>query len=92
MQHSRTHIAGEAFEVGTGGVRAYIEGVLVQVWRALRLWHRTRITIRALDGLSDRTLHDIGFDRSEIPSVAREHAEKCSSDRIRRGSGPTCRA
>lgn len=42
---------------------------------AARQWHKAqrrmllRATARSLHGLSDRTLHDIGIDRSEIDTL-----------------------
>lgn len=52
--------------------------------RALAAWRRQRdehATYRALSGLDQRTLHDIGLDRSEARSAAAELAG--SSDRTR---------
>jgi uncharacterized protein YjiS (DUF1127 family) len=34
-------------------------------WQRYRVWRHRRATARALEGLSDRTLKDIGLDRSE---------------------------
>lgn len=45
-------------------LRAALSRLMLRVQRAQRL----RATTRALQGLSDRTLKDIGIDRSEIPS------------------------
>ncbi|MDX2157170.1 MAG: DUF1127 domain-containing protein [Hyphomicrobiaceae bacterium] len=50
-------------------------------WHRYRHWQRRRATIRVLHGLSDRTLNDIGLDRSEIESVAWRGSE----DRMPRG-------
>ena len=47
------------------------------------VWLRRRATEKALHELSDRTLHDIGIDRSEIASIARD----ARRDRRLRGSG-----
>jgi uncharacterized protein YjiS (DUF1127 family) len=44
---------------------------LARWWQVLLQKQRERRTMRALDALSDRTLKDIGIDRSEIESVAR---------------------
>ena len=40
-------------------------------WLAYRRNRRLRATIHTLHGLDDRTLGDIGLDRSEIESVVR---------------------
>ena len=48
---------------------------LVQRTRArYRVYRAARETYRALRSLDDRTLHDLGYDRSEIQSVAVEVA------------------
>ena len=51
-------------------------------WDGLRAWwarwderRRHRATVRILSALDDRTLHDIGIDRSEIGSIARPRDE-----------------
>ncbi|MCB1518946.1 MAG: DUF1127 domain-containing protein [Hyphomicrobiaceae bacterium] len=41
-------------------------------WRLSQAWRLRRETMRTLERLSDRTLKDIGIDRSQIESVARE--------------------
>ncbi|HEX4894402.1 MAG TPA: DUF1127 domain-containing protein [Hyphomicrobiaceae bacterium] len=43
-------------------------------WQRYTVWRHRRATARALEGLSDRTLKDIGLDRSEIESVSRDAA------------------
>lgn len=43
-------------------------------WRAWLVWWRTRQTVRALQGLSDRSLKDIGLTRGQIESVSLERA------------------
>jgi uncharacterized protein YjiS (DUF1127 family) len=42
---------------------------IASCWQRLAERRRNRLTIRMLEGLSDRMLHDIGIDRSEITSV-----------------------
>lgn len=46
--------------------------VMKLVWDTVRRWRARRSTINALSALSDRTLRDIGIDRSEIIKVADE--------------------
>ena len=47
-----------------------------QITDVLRTWHHARSTARALDGLSDRSLDDIGVKRAEIPGVAQRLAKR----------------
>jgi len=44
----------------------------------------------ALHQLDDRTLHDIGLDRTEIPSVAAELAGEAERSRVRVFSNTRC--
>jgi len=58
--------------VSTALARAW---TLIQRTRArYRVYRAARETYRALRSLDDRTLHDLGYDRSEIASVAVEVA------------------
>jgi uncharacterized protein YjiS (DUF1127 family) len=47
------------------------------VLRNWRLQRRVRLTAQALAHLDDRTLHDIGFDRSDIAAVSAELHRQC---------------
>jgi len=38
----------------------------------VRVYFRVKATVRTLDGLSDTVLADIGIERAQIPSIARE--------------------
>jgi len=54
-------------------------------WRQARLQRRTAAATRAmLQHLDDRTLHDLGFHRSEIGSVSAELAGLARVDRRQR--------
>ena len=64
----RAHMLGDAIvaacrAVGRGAQRA---------WAAWRQWRAAREVYASLSDLDDRTLHDLGIDRSELTSVARE--------------------
>ena len=39
------------------------------LWASVRLRYRERLTRKILEALNDRTLHDIGIERSEITSI-----------------------
>ena len=60
-----------------------VRALALDAWRALcaglhalrerqRRWRDARAVYDALRQLDDRALHDLGFDRSELSSVARE--------------------
>ncbi len=57
-----------------------VSGAVRRGWTEAVRWHRARRTVAALTACSDRTLQDIGIDRSEIVSVA-----YFGGDRHRRG-------
>ena len=60
-------------------------------WVAHRQQSRYRSTVRALNGLDDRTLHDIGLDRSEITSyAARGSEDRHPADRFMPRYIPMC--
>ena len=44
-------------------------GLLERVWEWFRARHNEKQTVRLLGALDDRTLKDIGMDRSEIGSI-----------------------
>lgn len=46
-------------------------GAIAAGWRAGAQWRRRRRAIRELSAFDDRTLHDIGLDRSGIEAAVR---------------------
>lgn len=60
---------------GSQVIRQRAANLVSKWWQALRRWQRIRSTMRELGALEDRTLRDIGIDRSEIESVARTAAK-----------------
>lgn len=49
---------------------AMLVALITAGWRRLLRRRRQRATARTLQGLSDRTLRDVGLNRSEIEAVA----------------------
>ena len=47
-----------------------VAGAARRVWTEAVRWHQARRTVAELTACSDRTLQDIGIDRSEITSIA----------------------
>jgi uncharacterized protein YjiS (DUF1127 family) len=91
MQHFQAHIAGACLLTHPVTITGRIRAVVMRRWSALGQWYRYRLTVRALEGLSDRTLRDIGIDRSEISSVAHAHRCRQGRDRILRNGTCRCR-
>lgn len=48
--------------------------ILARWWSDMRQRSRDRLTRRILESLDDRTLRDIGIDRTEIASIANTRA------------------
>jgi uncharacterized protein YjiS (DUF1127 family) len=46
----------------------------MNITRSFNEWRRFRVTRDALNRLSSRELEDIGFNRGDIPAVARKSA------------------
>ena len=70
MPMIRAGAVGTAVVATTLNELRFVVGLAVaHAWQALRQRHRDRITRRVLESLDDRTLRDIGIDRSEISSV-----------------------
>ncbi|MGE0765682.1 MAG: DUF1127 domain-containing protein [Hyphomicrobiaceae bacterium] len=62
-----------AAQPGAGPLGAITGGVAL-LWAGLLARRRANLTRKILEGLDDRTLHDIGIDRSEIGSVVTTRA------------------
>ena len=87
---------------GAKGIARSARAAAAVGWRAARgavraivAWQRMRRSVAALDRLDDHMLRDIGIDRSEIQSLARERlapAPGLADERLPaapRGSAPT---
>jgi uncharacterized protein YjiS (DUF1127 family) len=77
----------EAAHAGFGEILAAMAEALASQLRLISAaWQRARearATRQALEGLDARMLRDIGFDRSEAPSIAAELAGSAPLTRIR---------
>jgi uncharacterized protein YjiS (DUF1127 family) len=51
-----------------------VASTLSLLWVKVRRRYRQRLTRKALEALDDRTLHDIGIERSEITSIVTTRA------------------
>ncbi|MBN9260123.1 MAG: DUF1127 domain-containing protein [Hyphomicrobium sp.] len=75
MQVVLTQALSRAEEQARPGLWARVVGWGHDRWEAHRQQRRYRNTVRALSVLDDRTLHDIGLERSEITSYATRGGE-----------------
>jgi uncharacterized protein YjiS (DUF1127 family) len=67
-------------------VGSIVEAAIASARRAYaryRQWRRAAAVYNALRNLDDHTLRDLGFDRSEIRSLAAEFAGEAESTRLR---------
>ncbi len=76
MQVVLTQALSRAEEQARPGLVAKLAGWGRRRWDAHRQRRRYRNTVHALNVLDDRTLHDIGLDRSEITSYAARGGEE----------------
>ena len=84
MQVVLAQALSRAAEQSRPSLSARLSGWGRERWAAFQTKRRHRRTIRTLYGLDDRTLHDIGIDRSEITSyAARGGEDRHPSDRFR---------
>ena len=51
-----------------------LTSLIEQTSDALKSWYHARGTAKSLNGLSDRSLRDIGVERAEIQDIARHLA------------------
>jgi uncharacterized protein YjiS (DUF1127 family) len=70
MQVVLTQALSRAEEQTHPTLTAKLAGWVVTRWEAHLAWRRYQRTVRSLGALDDRTLHDIGLERSEITSYA----------------------
>lgn len=75
MQAVLTQALNRAEEQTRPGLAARLAGWGRRRWDTYRRQRRYRKTVGALSALDDRTLHDIGLERSEITSYASRGGE-----------------
>jgi len=88
VQVSRTYRAARAQrDKALGGlIVAGVAAVVATVRHASKAYRRHRLaaeTYDALRTLDDRSLHDLGFDRSELASIAAETTNTAEGTRLR---------
>jgi hypothetical protein len=77
-----THQTYAIGEVVSGTLRA-VQAYMRRVAERYRQLQEAHAVYEALDGLDDHTLHDLGFDRSELASVAAELGGIAERTRVR---------
>ena len=82
---NRAFVLGEFAAIAVEAV-ADVARALVQRYREMR---RAAVVREALHQLDDRTLHDLGIDRSEIASIAAESAGAAEESRAQIVRAPT---
>ena len=75
MQVVLTQALSRAEEQTRPALTAPLTGWALRRWEAYLAWRRYARTVRSLGALDDRTLHDIGLERSEITSYASRGGE-----------------
>jgi uncharacterized protein YjiS (DUF1127 family) len=76
---NRAFVLGEMVATASRSVRAFVR----RTYRRYRKYRQESALYETLSQLDDRTLHDLGFDRSEIRSVAAEWAGEAERTRVR---------
>jgi len=76
---NRAFVLGEMVATASRSVRAFVR----RTYRRYRKYRQQSALYETLSQLDDRTLHDLGFDRSEIRSVAAEWAGEAERTRVR---------
>jgi uncharacterized protein YjiS (DUF1127 family) len=76
-QHRRAAFLGDLIAGATRGIGAAV----LRAWARYRQSRHARATYDALHQLDDRSLHDLGFAREEIRSVAAEMAGQAQYSR-----------
>ena len=76
---NRAFVLGEMLAAASRSVRAFVR----RMYGRYRKYRQESALYETLSQLDDRTLHDLGFDRSEIKSVAAEWAGEAEPTRVR---------
>ena len=82
LYHARVHRSYRLVEIVAASVEA-VASFARRVAADWKRWQRARATYVALSELDSRILHDLGFHRSELMSVAHEVAGRIDFTRAR---------
>ena len=83
-----TATATSARHTGAGSVTRRLETLIRRAWSRYRARRLRRRTFTALSALSDRTLADIGLNRSEIASMDLAGGRDATRRRRQRAAAP----